>query len=457
VAVLLLVLVACGRRPPPHVILVVVDTLRADRLGAYGNSNALTPFLDRLAAGGTVFRNAYAASSWTCPSVASLLTSRYPSQHHVSTFDAKLPDAEVTLAEKLAAAGYLNLGFMANWRLSERLGYAQGFRTWDVCANAGAVKLRGDRLRQRALPRLDTVWSRRSRAPVLLYFHYMDPHWPYEPPPRYRERLQRHPEVNSAEANAKVIDGSRWDDLSHEEVDHLASLYDAEVAFLDAELRRLFAALEARGLLDDAIVVVTADHGEELGEHKLMGHGFSLYGQELAVPLIVSGRGVPPGRVVDANVSLVDVAPTIMALAGLPRERRFEGRSLVPLLRGDAPPADVLAELLQVGPSFDARWHSGAIVRGRRKLLMLAGGWTSALGEAEVYDLATDPTEAKPLGYVNGPRGLPADSPVLVDSMPLLVTLRQMEARLAASATGLERVPLGEEERRRLRALGYAN
>jgi arylsulfatase A-like enzyme len=443
-----------AQEPPPNVIVVLVDTLRADRLGVYGNHNGLTPYLDELARRGTVFGNAYAASSWTCPSVASLFTSRYPSQHQVTNWDARISDSEVTLAERLQQARYRSVGFVANLRLTEQLGYGQGFEHWN--AYMSATKLRADRLRRRLLSSPEMAAARGAQAPLFLYVHYMEPHAPYNMPPRYRKKFERRadPSIDSAAAVQKVLD-LNFGALSAAELDHVTSLYDAEVAFLDDELRRLMAGLEARGLLEHSIVVVTADHGEELGEHQLIGHGTSLYNQELRVPLIVVGQGVPAGRVVREPVSLIDVAPSLLALVGQPAEPRFEGRSLVPLLQGETAPVDVVAELF-LGSTFDARRHSSAIVRGNHKLLMIAGTWRT-VADAEMYDLAADPGETKPVGYVGGPRQLASGTPDLALAQDLVRALQQTETRLASSATPQERAPIDEKMRERLRGLGYAN
>src|SRR5215470_16522600 len=139
--------------PPPNVLLILVDTLRADRLGAYGNPRGLSPFIDQLAHQGTVFTNAYAPSSWTCPSVSSLFTSRYGSQHRVDSFEAKLADSEVTLAELLARQGYATAGFSSNLRMLKSLGYAQGFDNWQVYigTETGGSKPRGGYLRRDSL------------------------------------------------------------------------------------------------------------------------------------------------------------------------------------------------------------------------------------------------------------------------------------------------------------------
>src|SRR5262245_24567278 len=176
-----------GRRAP-NVVLVVIDTLRADRLGAYGNQRGLTPFLDTLATKGTLFEHAYAVSSWTIPSVASLFTSRYPTQHHVVTFFSRIADSEVTLAERLHDGGWVGGCFSANPNLRKDWGDGQGFdELWsDLTPD---VDVHGDVIRTQGLAWLDRTWSRSSKTPAFLYFQYMEPHQPYDPPEPFRSRF----------------------------------------------------------------------------------------------------------------------------------------------------------------------------------------------------------------------------------------------------------------------------
>lgn len=434
----------------PNILLIVVDTLRADRLGCYGNPRALTPFLDELAAKGALFRHAYATSSWTCPSVASLFTSRFPTQHHVTSFQSALHENEVTLAETLRTAGWTSGAYVANLRLLSSLGYAQGFERWWV---DGSKEIRGPTLRRRS-----SVWlGQPSLQPRLLYLHYMEPHAPYDPPEPYRSRWQRAVAgVDAAAANGKLraMSGS---ELSREEADLLESLYDGEVATLDAELRALFAELEQSGFLDHAIIVVTADHGEEFHEHGSFTHGTTLYNEVVHVPLLVVASGLQPGSLIDENVSLVDVAPTILELAGLPPEPRHEGRSLVPLMRpkGAAPPEPaqarsrlrarpkarpVLLELESVGAGWDPRAHSKGIVLGGLKLL------TPTIGVPIVYHLGADPGEIRPNAVrFFGSRRRQLERVL----MSLTADLRQ---RQGIMVKGDE---IDEATREKLRALGY--
>jgi arylsulfatase A-like enzyme len=442
---LALLLAGCGGRSP-DVIVILADTLRADRLGPYGGPAGLTPFLDALAASGTVFTNAYSTTSWTNPAIASLFTSRYPSQHHVVRFDSRLPADEVTLAERLASERYRRVGFLGNFRLMAELGFAQGFDAW--FPRMIRDKVRARHLTQEAIRFYDQQlaprpWSRWTRRPLLLYLHLMDPHAPYDPPPAAREaHVPVAPAgVSGAEANAKLL-AQRWGELSDDEVAYLAALYDAEIASMDAQLARLFRRLGRRGLLDNAIVVVTADHGEEFREHGWLTHGTALYQESVRVPIILTGPGVPAGRVVADDVSIVDIAPTLLELVGAAPEPRFEGRSLVGLMRAPADSRDVLLELEPLGTSVEMRRHAAGLLRDGVALLTPPG----PTGAAQAFDLRADPGETHP-----NPEA------IAQEAASMSARLRQRRAALATRAGSAETAPIGAEMRERLRALGYAN
>jgi len=445
---LMLGLTGC-RHGPPDVIVVLADTLRADRVGPRaGGRPTLTPFLDRLAATGVSFSNAYSTSSWTNPSVASLFTSRYPSQHHVTLYDSRLAADEVTVAERLAAAGWWNVGVLANFRLTNENGFGRGFAFWGPRVGGLRGKVRAKRVASDALGLYDelfapvrhTRWTRRTR-PALFYLHFMEPHAPYDPPAHIRRRIAGPvpPGVSDEEANAKLVDVTRWSTLSDAEVARLDALYDAEIAALDRELERLFAALRARGLLEHTVVIVTADHGEEFRDHGGLLHGTALFEESVRIPLIMTGPGLPAGRVVGERVSLVDVAPTLLDLLGLPAEPRFEGRSLRDLTSAEE--RDVVLQLFPIAPGPEVRRHVAGLVSGQWKLLV-----PPPPRDPTVFDLQADPGEHHP------------DPPALAgEADRLRARLDERERVLAARAGAAETAPLDAATRERLRALGYAH
>jgi len=443
---LLVFLLAGCRHGPPDVIVVLADTLRADRVGPAEGRPSLTPFLDRLAESGVVFSKAYSPSSWTNPAVASLFTARSPSQHRVTRYDSRLADDEVTLAERLGSAGWWGCGVVANFRLAREAGFGQGFAAWMTPIQERRGKVRAKRVAATArwaydrffAPSRRTRWTRRTR-PAFLYLHFMEPHAPYDPPPDLRRQVAGPPPpgVSDQEANAKLVDVTRWGTLSDAEVARLARLYDAEVASLDRTLERLFADLGARGLLERAIVVVTADHGEEFRDHGGLLHGTALYQESVRVPLIMAGPGLPAGLVVDDEVSLVDVAPTLLALLGLPPEARFEGGSLLERLSPAVDPRDVVLQLFPIGSAAEVRRHVAGLVHGRQKLLV-----PPPPRGPVAYDLGSDPGEHRPAA--EGLDGLRA-------------RLAAREGELAARAGVAETAPVDAGMRDRLRALGYAH
>jgi arylsulfatase A-like enzyme len=442
------VLACCTRTPPPNVVLIVADTLRADRLGSYGNQRGLTPFLDELASQGTVFRNAYSTTSYTVPAVSSLFTSRYPSQHGVTNADSMLGDAEVTIAEQLSDAGYASAAFSANMMIDAKWGYGQGFQSF---FSMRLLKMRAYTIRQRVRTWLDER-PRGYAAPLFLYLHYFDTHGPYEPETAYRKQFQLDAPAGVDEKTAKQkVDTKRWNELNRDEVALLASLYDAEVAAFDAQLRMQFDELRDRGVLDNAIVIFTADHGEGFYEHREMGHGNYLYNEQIHIPLIIIAPGRSPSTVREP-VSLVDIAPTVLELAQQPSAPTFEGRSLVGLLGrsaivswlrnlgiplGGGLARPCLFELERMSSPFDLRYHTFGIIDGSMKLLEGRDG-------KELYMLASDPGETVPHPATDG------------KAEALRATLETQRARLQQRAVNTaETKPLDEGTKEKLRALGY--
>ena len=294
----------------PDVVVVVVDALRRDHLDLYGYGRATGPSLRRLAADGVVFTNAYSTSSWATPAVGSLLTGLYP--HRLG---GGMPRRDhFTLAEYLRPAGYRTVAIHAQPAFVGDAGFIQGF---DEVA---------ERARAPADAVIDVVLERLRRAdparPLLLYVHLSDPRGPYAPPARFLEAWPP--------AGEGPFDPSRIDPATPARVmADLIAAYDAEIAFVDAEIGRLVDALRSDGRYDDAMIVVTASHGEELQEHGAGGHGRTLFEEVIAVPLVMKfPLAAGSGSFVHGPVSVVDIVPTILPVAGVRTTGRLDGTDL---------------------------------------------------------------------------------------------------------------------------------
>jgi len=327
-ALVSLISVALLSQPaPPNVLLVTIDTVRADRIGAYGYARASTPVLDRLARDGVRFMDATTQAPLTGPAHAALLTGLYPARIGVrDNATTPVPESVTTAAEAFKARGYRTGGFVGAFILSASYGFAQGFDTFDADFSgfSDAMKLqvqrRGDAVIDRALQ-----WLADARSgPFFGWVHLYDAHAPYEAPPPFGPRFKTSP-------------------------------YDGEIAFVDACIGRLVAALEHSGRLDRTIVAVVADHGESLGEHGEQEHGMFLYESVLRIPWLMRLPGrAHAGGTIAGQARTIDVLPTIAALAGVPLGR-VDGESLVPLIDGksrpDAPPS--------YAETYYPKWHYG--------------------------------------------------------------------------------------------------
>ncbi|MBX3025627.1 sulfatase [bacterium] len=470
----------CGGRPPaggwrPNVIIVLVDTLRADRMGFLGNDRGMTPFLDALAARSAVFERAYPSSSWTAPSVASLFTSLYPTQHGQTALGLALPDTVPTLAATLSEAGYTTAAISGHGGMAPQLGLARGFAVARLVSGPSGplAKASGEAVTAQALAWLDGRTETERARPLFLYLHYMEPHTPYDAPAEILDRvLARRGDVARARTVTDRAADHVLDEHQHmglpveraardrsqdvpltdaELLQGVNDLYDAEVVTIDQRLAALFAGLRERGLLDDALVVFTADHGEELLEHGRLGHGMTLFEESLHVPLLIETTRHPAPARIRTVVSLLDVAPTVLAAVGVPAPAGFEGRSLWPLIDahvgvrgwltaarqalGAAPGGVGFSELY---PLLGARQPtpSRVVIRGDRKLIVGPKGAETA------FDLAADPREQAPL----------ADDP---ERPALRQLLDDFAARVARGAGVGEAGRLDEATRQRLRVLGY--
>jgi arylsulfatase A-like enzyme/Flp pilus assembly protein TadD len=392
-----------------NVLLITLDTTRADRIGAYGYRSGSTPHLDRLAASGVRFEQAYSPAPLTLPAHASLMSGRQPYGHGVRNNGYfVLPDDVPTLAEAYAAAGYDTAAFVSAFVLDRQFGLAQGFAHYDDsldAATAPASSLESERRGDRTVAAA-TEWlaKRSSDAPFFLWVHLFDAHDPYSPPSPFREQFA-------------------------------GRLYDGEIAFSDALVGRLLASAgHDRG---ETLVVVAGDHGESLGEHGESTHGLFVYQSALHVPLILSGGAITRTAVVSDPVRLIDVAPTLADITGLAPMIGAEGRSLRQLVEGQASgeePPPLYAETYF--PQFFMGWSPLSSLR--------AGRWKYIdAPEPELYDLSVDPGEQT---------NLVAREPARAQSLQ-----RALQSTLAAHANAATPAPMSDEARQRLASLGYVS
>jgi arylsulfatase A-like enzyme len=431
----------CAPAPPRNLLLIVVDTLRADHLGCYGHARDTSPAIDALAAEGVRFERAYSPSSWTKPAVASLLTGLYPNAHGVTDVRHPLPDGVRTLAELLAARGWDTAAVVSNVQLTHRdgNGMGRGFRTYAELHAVGYDYVSTPGVTQQAVAMLRRMAA--AEAPFFLLAHYFDPHANY----------RRHG-IGYAPARAGRLDGTQpietlqnelLASLAPAEVDFLRDLYDEEIRFTDAGIGRLLGALRELGRWDDTLVVVTGDHGEEFLERGWLGHVRSLYDELVRVPLIVRDPGAAGApRVVSTPVSLVSLTPTLLERLGIDAPLDFDAPSLAPVLRDGTEPSagPHFAEVSYVPlalPFSVKRTFKRAVVAGRFKLIEDVES-----GRRELYDLDADPGERADR--------LLADEAVAGELGALL-------ARFAERGHGEPAAlrELGEDEAELLRELGY--
>jgi len=488
----------------PNVILVSLDTVRPDHLGAYGYPRPVSPNFDALAATGTLFRRCVAASSWTIPSHAAILTGTAPSHIGASVVfqsgggDVRLPEEAVTLAEVFRSAGYHTAAFIGGATMRAVFGFDQGFDIFNdrmppslsgsadriflgrpvrrllglpparflrfldppflaasnflyaesqalpseryvaIMKEARRYSNNADEVNQKVFAWLD----RRPSRPFFLFVHYFDPHDPYEPPPEFQ------PPGYDASAGFILKNGlaervlNARGALTPSERETLLAGYDGEIAAMDHHFGLLLDRLRAEGALDNAVTAVVSDHGESFGEHGLVFHGHDLYDDLLRSVLVLSGPGVPRGRVEALPVAGMDVAPTLLDLAGLDRPGAAEGRTLGPLLSGQRlDPVPLISEVF----GRTLHWPAWEVFRKTRFSVEKDGLKLirDSRGSTLLFDLASDPGELADLA---------ASRPEAVAALSAL-----LDAYVARSARAPadEGAAPGEEALENLRGLGY--
>jgi arylsulfatase A-like enzyme len=362
------------------VVVVIIDTLRADHLGCYGYGRNTSPGLDSLAEAGTMWNRVQGQSSWTLPAVTTLLAGLPPREHgarlNVSErtlwmASPRLPTAVTLLGSK----GYRTLGLFNVFLLSERMGFHRGFDRFHCHDDGHGMAGRT----------VDTAvrWLREDAGdePFLLVLHLFDPHSPYAPPAPYDTLFA---ESDGGDTSWTFTPAGAVADTSQRR--RMEALYDGEIAWTDSQLSRLWAELRRLGAADETLVLVTADHGEEFLEHGYVEHGRTLYQEITRVPMILSGPGVPEDSVCGRVASHLDVLPTVLAAAGVEEPEGLPGSCLVEGLPGRR--RRLPASGLNTGPPF----RMASVRRGSRKVI-----WTPAADSAVMYRLDEDPGEQRPL------------------------------------------------------------
>lgn len=471
----MLLSLACWSGPPDRsaplggydVLLIVVDALRADHLGSYAYTRDTSPFIDSLARQGIVFESAVSNSSYTRESVAALLTGQLPSRGGAVGWFAQPDRAVPYLAEIFRGAGY-RTGFYSNAPQLGLQGFARGFDEFRLPTRSWKISGEGGRLSALALEFIRQAGDR----PVFLYLHYLDPHAPYRPAPRLQRRFVRTPLASPLALYDDVV--PRVGELVAEGFgpgepgfEDLVARYDAEIASTDEAVRALLRGLEALGRRERALVVITADHGEEFLEHGFVEHAWTLYEESIQVPLILwAGEALEPARVAQ-RVSLVDVLPTVLALVGIeapdgaldgsPVLERDTGRPLASEISRPRFAELLIEERNAVRAVIQDDWKYLAFYHwipperrgqttGRTEALELDG----APVREELYDLAQDPLEQQERS---------AESPPQLEALRTVlreyVESTNLDYGARRSAGEESAAEISPETLERLRALGY--
>jgi arylsulfatase A-like enzyme len=441
---------APGRPDAENVILILIDTLRADHLSMYNSHTRVqTPMLDKLAKESMVFLNPIAQENWTKPSVATVLTGLYPQTHNTKTEKNRLPSSALMISEYMKKMGFITAGFVANGYISGKFGFKRGWDHWTNYVREGKPN-RAQFVADDVIKWLD---KKPDDKPFFLYIQTIDPHVPYIPPNRYRALYDNEPYKgpviprDTAKLLEKVKSGSFK--LTPRDKIRLEALYDGEISYHDFHLARIYNALKEKGLLENTLIVVTADHGEEFFDHGKVGHGHSMYNELLHVPLIIRLPGASPVQAKSEykkDVQLVDILPTIFELSSLEIPDDLEGESLVSILKGKD-------NRSYLHPGFSDFLNGQRVVKTGRFKLIYRGLKTT------VFDLKTDPAETTDLSDTR-PVTLSMLRDLLGEQQGRFISSnaasdkplkRQKKAKIRKS----ENTVIDAETRQQLKALGY--
>jgi len=427
-----------------NVILISIDSLRADHLGAYGYRRDTSPAMDGMARDGVLFRRHISTTSWTLPAHMSLLTGRSLLGHGVVSDDRSLSKAVPTIAESFQNGGYETHAIVSAPYLNSRYGFARGFDDYDD--KTIFFETNEDSYRSVTAPKLieaaNAFLARPRDKPFFLFLHFWDVHYDYAPGSPYDTMFD--PDyTGTVDGNNFYFDASIRKGMQERDLEHLLALYDGEIRLVDDQIAKLKAELARLGIAGRTMVAVVADHGDEFFEHGNKGHHRTLYEEVLHVPFLLQVPGRKPSdSVVDEEVSLVDVGPTLLGLAGLAQPGGADGRDFSGLYTGAPlpPPGAVHAELYRTG----TRNVQVADIDARRKVIH-----HFQRRSLEVYDLSADPSEQERLA---------ATGPLAAALLPefrdwLSGHWQRFDKRVRTE--GIEPVILDAKAKDQLRSLGY--
>lgn len=391
-----------------NVLLVTLDTTRADRIGAYGYNKARTPALDSLAAAGVRFANAYCPVPMTLPTHCSILTGTGPLYHKVHNNGTYYLNKDiVTLTERLKEKGYRTAAFVSSFNVDSRFGVGKGFDVFDDRFRDDEMikTFRSERRAGETTAAFLRWLDGPGEGPFFSWIHYYDPHTPYKPPSPFKEDFASDP-------------------------------YDGEIAYMDACFVKVLARIREKGLLERTLIVVAGDHGEAFGEKGELGHGVFIYDVTMKVPLLFHApRNLPRGRVVESRVRLIDIMPTVLDALKLPVNKAVEGTSLLPYIEGRRKD-DLPCYLESYYPLETYGWSElVGLIDGDRKFIRAP--------RPELYDIKADPGETRDL--------------VQKQAGEASAMMKKLKDVIAANSSGLalSRRKLSREEEERLRSLGY--
>jgi len=414
----------------PNLILISIDTLRADHLGCYDYPRPTSPAIDQLASEGVVFKNVMATSPWTLPSHGSILTGMYPSRLGLNSYESKLPSTVTTLSMLLAENGFKTAAVVNSIFLRQKHGFNQGFDYF--------VATPGINNSAPSVIKLSKLWIRhQGQQPFFLFMHIFDTHSSYVPQKKYKEKFVRPykgPASGSGSFLFKIRNGEY--EPQKEDVDHIIDLYDAEVRQVDDNLKDLFDSLRASGVLDNSVVIICSDHGEEFLEHDDVFHGKTQYQELLKIPLIIRGPGIPSGRRISAVSSLVDIMPTALSLLDLPIPADLDGINLAPMFQNNKSRLTERSVFAEADHNNEQDNIKRAVRYQNYKL-----HYNLLTKKIELYDLSVDPFEQTDIAE---------NHPQMVDRLFEKLTIFMQPPQKSKQT-----VPLSTGELEKLKSLGY--